>query len=73
MQAAAGHEPQSGVKCACTRETTAPCQGSSERHSTVFVYARMKPQPHGKAAYYVNLFVPTMQLKQDNLYSRLCN
>ena len=65
MQAAVGHEPQGGVKCACARETTAPMsslQGSSQRHSTVFVHARMKPQPHGKVAYYVTLFVPTMQL-----------
>ena len=56
MQAAAGHEPQSGVKCACSRETTTPMsswQDSPQRHSTVFVHARMKPQPHGKAAYYV--------------------
>ena len=35
-------------------------QLTASRHSTVFVYARMKPQPHGKAAYYVTLFVPTM-------------
>ena len=65
MQAAAEHELQRGVKCACARETTAPMsswQGSSQRHSTVFVHARMKLQPHGKAAYYVTLFVPTMQL-----------
>ena len=90
MQAAAGHEPQSGVKCACARETTASMsswqgssqrlvtvqylcanettaswQGSSQRHSTVFVHARMKPQPHawqGSFLRHPTLFVPTMQL-----------
>ena len=52
MKAAAGHEPQSGVKCACARETTAPMsswQGSSQHHVPV-QYLCMRARNHSPMA-----------------------
>ena len=51
--------------------TTAPMSSwqGTQRHSAVFVHGRMKPQPHGKAAYYVTLFVPTCNCSRIDLAS----